>query len=249
MTNPTIDEITQHWLLTSAINFPRVLGALFPEVDGVSLNMKNVPGLRSEDYADALLALYDSGKIEFSSEIPEDNVETRPGISKILDSYLKVSKVDRSVILRRRPNLDLSAKQPVHRHRKAVRFKLTALGGDAWERIAEPDWFNFFDQRYDLETGEAYSQNLTLLLAHLGWFNELGGARIDINTIDLQTHSEFQVLYWKKLPNVCRATFNLENAEPRWLSGRIGEPKWFRDWWDSTNHWYTEPWSLPGWPG
>lgn len=248
MTDLTRDEITQYWLLTSAISVPRGLGVFFPEVDGESLNMTKVPGLKPGDYADAFLALCDSGKIEFSSEIREDDVETRSGISTILSRFLKVSKDDPAVLLRRHVRLDKATKQLVHRHRGAVRFKLTALGGAAWERIAEPAWFHFFDQRYDLETGEMYSQDLTLLLARLGWCNELDGARININTIELQAHPEFQVLYWKTLLNVFRATFSLENAESRWLNGRIGEPKWFTRWWHSTTQWYIEPRNVPGWP-
>jgi hypothetical protein len=192
--------------------------------------------------------LYDSGKIEFSSEIPGDDVESRPGISMILDRFLRVQIDDPVILLRRHLKLDKATKQLVHNHRRAVTFKLTALGGDAWERIAKPAWDQFFDQRSDYETGELYSQNLTLLMARLGWFSELTDTQIDINTIDLQIHPEFQMLYWKKLPNVYRATFSLEWTEPRWTNGGIGEPKWFRDWWHSTTRWYIQPWNLPGWP-
>jgi hypothetical protein len=248
MANLTIDEITCYWLLTSAIEFPRGLGYLIPVVDGEALNMKDVPGCKSEDYANALLTLYDSGMIEFSSEIPGDDVETRSGISAILDRFLRVSNGDPAVLLRRHLNLDQATKQIVHNHRRAVKFKLTDLGGRAWERIARPAWDHFFDQRSDYETGEMYSRDLTLLVARLGWFSELDDARVDINTIELQTLSGFQVLYWKTLPDVYRATFSLAHVESRWINGRYAEAKWFREWWYSTTKWFTQPWELPDWP-
>jgi len=248
MANLTIDEITQFWLLTSATDFARALGYFFPEVYGLALNMKEVPGVDARGYADALLNLYDSGMIEFSSEISGDDIRTRPGISKILDRFLSLSIDDPAVKLRRNLRLDQASKKLVHNRLGAVKFKLTNLGGDAWERIAEPAWDHFFDQRSDDETGELYSQDLTLLVARLGWFIELAGSQIDINTIKLRTHSKYQILYWKMLPNVHHATFSLKYAEPRWTSPGNLEPKWFWDWWTSTTDWHKKPWDLPNWP-
>ena len=210
--------------------------------------MEEVPGLNAEDYANAPLTLYDSEMIEFASEIPGDDVGTRSGISMILNRFLKISVDDPAVLLRRHLKLDQVTKQLVHNHRTAVKFKLTDLGGKAWERVAEPAWDHFFDQRSDYENGEMYSRDLTLLVARLGWFSELDDTRIDINTIELQSHSEFHVLYWKTLPDVYRATFSLARAESRWTNGRSGEPKWFREWWDSTTKWFTQPWELADWP-
>jgi hypothetical protein len=248
MVNLTIEEITHYWLLTSAIDFPRGLGFFFPEVDGLALNMKEVPGLNARDYAKALLTLYDSGMIEFSSKLLEDNVATRSGILNILDRFLGFSSENPSALMIRRSRRTSVSNTFAGRTDLKVHFRLTEEGGDAWEKIAEPAWDHFFDQRSDYETGEMYSRDLTLLVARLGWFSELDDTRIDINTIELQTHSEFQVLYWKTLPNVYRATFSLAHAESRWMNGRSGEPKWFREWWHSTTKWFTQPWELPDWP-
>jgi hypothetical protein len=186
--------------------------------------------------------------IEFSSKLLEDNVATRSGILNILDRFLGFSSENPSALMIRRSRRTSVSNTFAGRTDLKVHFRLTEEGGDAWEKIAEPAWDHFFDQRSDYETGEMYSRDLTLLVARLGWFSELDDTRIDINTIELQTHSEFQVLYWKTLPNVYRATFSLAHAESRWMNGRSGEPKWFREWWHSTTKWFTQPWELPDWP-
>jgi len=242
------DEIVKHWLLTSAIGFPRGLSYFFPEVDGLALNMKEIPGCNYEDYAKGLLALYDSGMIEFSSKYSEDNVTDRSCILKILDRFLIFSKQNPTAQLHRRVRRNHVPDPFAERVDLRVNFNLTVLGGIAWEKIAEPSWSHFFGQSNDDETGEIFSQNLTLLIARLGWFIELAHARIHIDTIELQTHSDYQVLYWKTLPDIHRATFSLQYEEPRWANGRPGDPKWFRDWWHSMNRWHKQPWDLPGWP-
>jgi hypothetical protein len=129
-----------------------------------------------------------------------------------------------------------------------VDFKLTELGGEAWERVAEPEWGRFFTQFSDYKTGEITSPDLNLLMARMGWFRELSGERIQPDTVTLQTHSDYPILYWKRLPHVYQAVFSVEGAEPRWANGHSGEPKWFREWWSSTGYWHKEPWELPNWP-
>jgi hypothetical protein len=248
MVSLTIEEITQYWLLTSAIEFPRGLEYFFPAVDDIALNMGEVSGLNAEDYVNALLALFDLGMIEFSSNLLEDDVTTRSGILNILDRFLKFSSENPNALMIRRARPTSVPDPYAGRTDLKVRFRLTEKGGEAWEKIAEPDWDHFFDQRSDYETGEIYSRDLTLLIARLGWWGKLNDTRIDINTIEMQTHSEFQVLYWKTLPNVYRATFSLAQTESCWTNGRIGEPKWFRDWWHSTTEWFTKPRELPEWP-
>src|ERR1035438_674887 len=181
MVNLTIEEITHYWLLTSAIDFPRGLGFFFPEVDGLALNMKEVPGLNARDYAKALLTLYDSGMIEFSSKLLEDNVATRSGILNILDRFLGFSSENPSALMIRRSRRTSVSNTFAGRTDLKVHFRLTEEGGDAWEKIAEPAWDHFFDQRSDYETGEMYSRDLTLLVARLGWFSELDDTRIDID--------------------------------------------------------------------
>lgn len=248
MANPPINEIAKHWLLTSAIDFPRGLGYFFRKVHELALNMREVPGCAPAGYAAALRDLFDLGMIEFSSALQEDDVKTRTGVSNVLDRFLTFSRENPDHRLIRRvgeaPALGPCADRPDLN----VKFRLTDAGGDAWEQTAEPDWLHFFGQSHDIENGEIFSQDLTLLMARLGWFNELASAQVAVDTIELQTHSDYQILYWKRLPNVYRVTFSVTDAEPRWPCSGSLEPKWFRDWWHSTTEWYKKPWDLPNWP-
>ncbi len=242
------EELLRYWLLTSAIDHAVSLCCFFPKFEWGPLNMRDIPGCIAADYARELLVLFDRELIEFNSKTTESDVKTRSGILQMLDRYLEFTDKNPDARLYRRNSRTLPDTQYVFRPDLKVNFALTEKGGEAWEEIAQPNWFRFFGQSSSDEDGELISQDLTLLLARLGWFNELAAARIDINTIELLTHSEFQVLYWKKLPQVYRATFSLENAEPRWPNERLGEPKWFRDWWHSASKWFTQPWDLPDWP-
>jgi hypothetical protein len=246
-TGLTIDEITRYWLLTSAIEFSRGLAYFLPKVHELGLNMKEIPGCAPEGYAATLLDLFDAGELEFSSALEDDDVTSRAGVSNILDRFLGYSRVhpeDR--LIRAISEIPSFGPNRVPQNLK-VKFKLTELGGEAWERVAEPDWFHFFGQSNDNETGELYSQDLTLLMARLGWFDELASARVAIDTIQLQMHSDYQVLYWKRLPSVYRATFSVSDCDSRWVPTNF-EPRWFREWWHSTTRWHKQPWNLPGWP-
>ena len=91
-------------------------------------------------------------------------------------------------------------------------------------------------------------------MARLGWFPELNDERILLDTVKLEVLSDFQILYWKRLPLVYRAKFSTERADPRWSGiepnrpGKTSEQEWFQDWWHNANSWYKLPWELPGWP-
>jgi hypothetical protein len=120
--------------------------------------------------------------------------------------------------------------------------------GEAWEKLAQPDWAHFFDQSDDEETGELTSHDLTLIMARTGWFPELAGQQIKAESVNVEEFTDYEILYWKRLPHVYHATFSCVLAEARWAGGWIGEPKWFRDWWHATTTWYKKPWELEGWP-
>lgn len=240
------EELLRFWLLTSAIDHSVSLRGFFPKFEWGPLNMRDLPGCSPTDYARELLVLFDNEWIEFEPTKSVDDLSTRSGVIQILDRFLRFSEQNPDATLHRWPTRPGNDLRYIHRPDLRADFRLSMKGGDAWEKVAQPDWNRFFDQRSDYESGELYSQNLTLLMARLGWWRELDDTKVDINTIDLHTLPEFQVLYWKTLPNVHRATFSLARAESRWTNGV--EPKWFREWWHSTTKWFTHPWELPDWP-
>jgi len=243
------DEVTRHWLLNTAIEFGVPFTYLFPDISQ-ALNVKPIPGLSSEDYARALIELFNSGMITLSSEFPEDEVTTRSGISRILDRFLALPKdYQRRRYLR--PG-DPSSLTIDRNPAMQVDFKLTAVGGEAWEKIAEPDWTHLLIERRDSECGELFSANRDLLMGYMGWYPEINQEQIQLDTIIFETHKHFDILYWKRLPLVYHASFRLGKAKPRWGSTVpiwYMAPKWFWDWQHSAIcSWYKEPWDLPSWP-
>lgn len=242
-------DLIKHWLLNTAIEFPRPLIHVLPGVRGLTLNAKEVPGCVPDDYANGLRELHRSGHIVFTSENPEDDVQTESGVKTILTRFLRYPievAAERDVTKKPQPT------RPIVRIPK-VQFALTESGGALWESVAKPEWNRFFEQSSDYETGDAFSPDMTLLMARLGWFPELsGGEAIVIETIQVEEHFHYPVLYWKKLPHVYRATFKCQHSKARWRkqghSEYPMEPDWFRKWWPTTVHFYTHPWKLPGWP-
>jgi hypothetical protein len=236
-----LTEITRHWLLNAAVEFGVPLTHLFPEVSQ-ALNVKPVPDCGSEAYASGLMELFDLGMITFSSVVEGDDTENRAGVRKILERFRTLSKEDtalrcegrllKSYELRRLPGMQ-------------VYFELTPRGGEAWEKIARPDWSRCVSVSSDLTMGELISPNRDLLFAYLGWFRELQGEKILRETIDWKARKDFKIVYWKRLPFVYHASFQVQPVERPWLAG---EPQWFRDCRKSVQSWYTEPWNQPDWP-
>ncbi len=126
-----------------------------------------------------------------------------------------------------------------------VSFKLTALGGAAWEKVAEADWQHMVYDCGDLSHEELISASRDRLIAYMGWYPEIYRKRIQLETVTWQMHTEFEVLYWKRLPFVYHVSFGAQSANPRW---RGTEPKWFSDWRSRVLSWHKEPWDLPDWP-
>jgi hypothetical protein len=244
------DPMMKHWLLNLAIECPAWLGHLFPTVAGEALNVMPIPGRIATDYARGLIELFDSRMIGLSSDVPGDDVESGPGVAQVLDRFLKLSNDDPR--LRRDGRL-----QPVYERNRVpgmqVSFKLTNHGGEAWEKVAEPDWGRFVSattysavQPQSEMAGDLVSADRDLLIAYMGWYPEVNGEQIQLDTIKWQTHTDFEILYWKRLLFVYHASFQVRPAEPRWNGHR--EPHWFRDWWTSTCSWHKKPWQLPSWP-
>ena len=126
-----------------------------------------------------------------------------------------------------------------------MKFRLSSQGGAEWERRARPDWNRFAQPLTGMESGEAFSPNLDLLMAYMGWYKQLTSAKIDFSTIQFETLKDYSVTYWKSLPLVHRATFACAFTH----GSPLDEPSWFQNWWESLETWYKRPWELPDWPG
>lgn len=246
--NSIKEEVIRHWLLDLSVDLRLPLKLVLPRVESESLNVKPIPHCLPEDYAKGFLKLIEEGAISLSSAHPGDNVETVAGVRDIIDRFLGLPPDYSAVRRLHRADLNDPVVRRLPRSDLEVTFELTPLGGDLWEKTAEPEWNRFFIEFHGSKTGEVASQNLNLLMARIGWFQELSEARILPNTIRVKKHSEYPILYWKRLPNVYRAEFLLEPAQARWHHGLNGEPEWFREWRGSTVDWYRHPWDLPTWP-
>ena len=242
----TTEELIRHWLLNLAIEVPISLYLLFPNVEGEALNVRPIPGCSAAEYARGLTELFDSGMIRMSSELPEDDVEGRPGVSRILDRFLDLPKDIRQVRFLRPDDGPLEGYGPNRPLSLQVSFQLTALGGETWQGIAEPDWTHILTESRTSKSGEVISPDRDLMMAHMGWYPQINNERIQLETVAWQTHSDFEILYWKRLPFVHRASFALQPADERWWS--TAWPKWFDEWFSCARHWYKQPWELPGWP-
>ncbi len=239
------DPMIKYWLLNLAVEYPVWLGHLFPAVECEALNVKAVPGCDAKDYARNLIELSDSGMVAFSSDVPGDDVANRPGLERILHRFLQLAGDDST----RRHEWNL---RPMYERSRLpgmqVNFKLTPSGGAAWERMAEPDWAHILTVSVGAESGDLFSPDRHLLMAYLGWYWAIEAQRIQLEAISWQTHSDFQILYWKRVPLVYQASFTLRPAEgptePKWSHA----PQWFRDWYASAITWHKQPWDLPGWP-
>ena len=241
--------MVRHWLLSLVVEHPLSLRWLFPEVEAQGLNVKPIPYRDSEDYATGIRELVTTGMVKLKSEFPEDDVESVAGVSRVLDRFLALPK-EESHQLRRLARRDERAQQPS----KRVCFELTKSGGEAWEKVAAPEWGRFVyatttysgtDPQREA-VGELLSLNRDLLIAYMGWYPEVRREQIKLATIQWETLTDKEVLYWKRLPFVHRASFQTTPAEARWNSYK--EPQWFWEWWVSTCSWHKKPWELPNWP-
>jgi|SRR5215471_12047047 len=244
--NLRVKTILHHWLLNLAVEYPVWLYSLFPILRCQLLNVKPVPSCNTGDYVRGLVELFESGMITISSAALQDDVESRTGIEMILSRFMKLATHE-ATMDQGSPPMQVSKRPP----NMQVSFKLTALGGEVWETVAEPDWPHIMTISRDNRSGNLFSPNRDLLMAYVGWCSEIEQHRVQLETMRWQTHSDFEILYWKRLPLVHHISFGLEPAEARW-SG-IGpkwlrQPKWFSEWYISAITWYKKPWDLPAWP-
>lgn len=237
----SLPEIVRHWLLNTAIEFGVPLTCIFPRA-GRGLNVKPVPKCDSETYANGLLELFDSWQITFSSEESDDDIHTRNGVARMLDRFRVLSENDASL-------RGVHGLLPTHRLNRLpgmdVYIKVTPFGGETWAKVAEANWSRYVSVSRDTTSGNLISPNRDLLLAHMGWYLELQGEQILRETITWQTHSDFDIVYWKRLPFVYHASFQAQPVERCWPHG---EPQWFRDCRNSIQSWYIKPWDLRDWP-
>jgi hypothetical protein len=159
--------------LNLAIEGSRELSDFLPFVEELYLNVRQVPGCTPSEYAAAVLALLDAGSIRLYFDT-RDQDEVRPDrsmVEAVLTRRLQLPYTTGRLPLRktdpRRPPPEIRAAEP------DLRMELTALGGEVWEKRAEPDWSRYVQTLTGEESGEAWSGDEGLLIACLGWYEEL----------------------------------------------------------------------------
>lgn len=245
-------EMIQHWILNTAIEFPRKLSDFVPFVESESLNVKEVPRATSGDYAAAFLALLDADFIQAHPIHHDDGEETpidRVGVDAILEKRLQLPRVTSHIrrgVNRPKPSDGYPAPN--------LRWKMTTLGGEVWERLAKPDWNRYLLTLTDTPPtnpliSDTWSANRDLLMADLGWSRELAGIEVDRDSVRVEILHNHPITYWKVLPLVYHATFSCRSAPDHWPGRNFWDtPEWFQTWWRSLSEWYKKPWELPGWP-
>lgn len=239
---PASQELIQHWILNIAIEFHRRLSDFVPFVESESLNVKEVPGATPNDYAAAFLALLDAGFVcaypfDTDAGVEDQAKMDRSVVEEILEKRLQLPQVTSKNRVR--------GGQPSKSALPDLRWRMTTLGGEVWERLAKPDWNHYASTLTDNHLGDIRTTNRDLLMAELGWYRELNSVKVDQTTIMVEALRNHSITYWKTLPLVYHATFSCTpdpDARPTdW-------PRWFRDWWLSQNQWCKKPWELPDWP-
>jgi hypothetical protein len=225
-----IDVIANHWLLRLAVHNPVPVRLLFPTVQSDALNVREIPGLVSADYAAAAQRLLDEQALEV---VNGDNT-VLPDLTCIITEleHLHDAGFQRRE-LRKIPVMN-------------VALRLTPQGGEVWERLAEPHWDRLVVESSDLSSCELASPDRNTLMAYMGWYSEIHReSLIDLDTVQLTVQAEHPILYWKRSPSVYCAAFKVRTAEPRRESGdSVLSQIWFREW----EKWCKDPWDLPGWP-
>jgi hypothetical protein len=197
------------------------------------------------DYVAAVLSLLDAGSIRlfFETNDRKEVAPDRPTVEGILTRRLQLPAVTQHPPLRKavphRPPREIRPAEP------DLRIELTPTGGEIWEKRAGADWNRYVQTLTDVRSGEACSANRNLLMAFLGWYEELNSAIVDRSTIKLEVLHDHHVTYWKVLPAVNCATFACKWTDVQRV---IDGPKWFQEWWRELDEWYKKPWELPGWP-
>lgn len=241
-----ISAITRHWILNLAWECRREISDVIPFVEEMHLNVSKVPGVTANDYAAALLDLFNSGAIKVRFKDEDGSLANRSDLEAALHTRLLLPPISgRRTHRRDGPPILPPA---VIRDAPDLAWELSPLGAEEWESLAQPDWNRFATVLSDPESGEMWSANLDLLMSELGWSRELNGIDIDKATLSLQVLRDFAITYWKVLPVVHHASFKCNWIEHRWTVEGTPDPEWFRMRRTSRFDWYTKPWMLSGWP-
>jgi hypothetical protein len=244
-----MEGVLKQWLLNLVIDFPVSLSDLSKvlnhnDCEPSSLNVKPLLGFTFTQGAHGLAELARIGLITFSHRISQ--YESQP---------IRASEL-----------LRLVNQENAHRKLRNFCFKLTPAGGSAWESEAQPSWYDMEDgagipcytnegqSRGDLVGWDwtLFSQNREHLMATIGWWSMGVHARheqIDLRTIELTLAAEYEVRYWKRLPNVYVVKFHSRVTAPvmtAWSGGHT--PRWLIDWEIARHKWYRDPWEMAGWP-
>jgi hypothetical protein len=203
-------------------SFP--LHYFLPCVRSEHFNASEIPGFQIEDYAKLIESALEEGLLQLEHD------------EKTLDL--------------------LEARSAVNVHARGLRSEsddwfnvlLTPLGGEAWERMGNPDWDRFLfysvlvpDKELRVSATLA-SRNKDLLMAYLGWFERLESADVNWETLRIETHSNYAVTYWKRLDGVHEATFDgIYHLPERYA------PAFVSDWMHSLSKWRLRPWDRPDW--
>jgi hypothetical protein len=241
---PPSQELIQHWILNIAIEFHGKLSDFIPFVESEFLNVKEAPRATPNDYAVAFLALLDAGFVcaypvetevggEHRAKVDRLEVET------ILEMRLQLPRAT-SRIRARADKHKLSSRPPV----PDLRWRMTSLGGEAWEGRAKPEWNRYVSTLTDDQFGDIWSANRDLLMAELGWYRELNSVKVACDTVRVEVLHDHPIMYWKVLPLVYHAAFS---CTPDAYARPTDWPRWFRDWRLSQSQWHKKPWDLPGW--
>ena len=213
-----------HWILDAAAINPIPLNWILPNVSG-HMNARSIPGLQVNDYAALVGSAVDKSLIELSSDgQPLDLANARATVTEHAGG-LQASKERR------------------------VYLQLTEQGGQAWERLAAPQWDRFFYYSFLLPDQELRvsatlaSRNFETVMAYLGWFERLDSVDVKWETLKIETRSNYAATYWKRLDGVHEAILDgIYHLPERYA------PRFVSDWVLSLNDWRQRPWDRADWP-
>jgi hypothetical protein len=215
-------RVEEFWLLNLAVEHEVLVSELIP-FQGLGLNSPSLPNSDDVKHKELLVDLFARGLVD------------------VFHIGKNLIDVDRS--LRRVQQRDIDTLISSAISRRSLAFELTNSGGEMWERFAEPKWDLFITQSLGENNGIIYSQNLDRLVACLGSLRYLSGATVDLKDVRLKKEAEFQVLYWKTLPDVFVAEFGMERLQ----SPDPDVPDWFINWQNRIWNWHVEPWDTAQW--
>ena len=218
-----LTKLQRHWFLSRMAERPAPLKWFLPTFRSEHANAPPLSGLGPESCAKGILELVsDQLVVVMAGE------ERRPDAPAIIRRFLD------------------GTLEP------GVALAMTDSGGREWEALASPEWDRFV--RYEVELsaepsdnrfqGLLASTNLDVLMAYLGWWEQLESAQIEWDSVKWRTHSAYPLTYWKNLTNVTEVSFTGEtlNQQQAWFA-------WLQAWVGHRSTWFIDAWRMPGWVG